>query len=111
MLYPEERPPSDDTQHLPFILVAVAVVKGFDRANPSIVSDRTMAICFMAELPFAYQALTPGSGAGPIRRPRAIVFDQPHGTGRLAHVQAAVLSVPQGSMVRKPAGGSGRWEK
>jgi hypothetical protein len=56
MLYRLERPPSDDTQHLPFILLADAVVKGVDRAIPSIVSDKTMAICFMVELPFADQA-------------------------------------------------------
>ena len=63
MLYRKERPPSDDTQHLPFILVADAVVKGVDRANPNIVSDKIMATCFMVELPFADQAFFLKCGA------------------------------------------------
>jgi hypothetical protein len=35
-----ERPPSDDAQHLPFILVADAGVKSDDRATAEIASDR-----------------------------------------------------------------------
>ena len=71
MLYRLERPPSDDTQHLPFILLADAVVKGFDRAIPNIVSDKIMAICFMVELPFANKAFSSSAGPGFTRFGRA----------------------------------------
>jgi hypothetical protein len=42
-----ERPPSDDRQHLPFILVAVAGVKADDRATADIASDKMTASDFI----------------------------------------------------------------
>jgi hypothetical protein len=38
-----ERPPSEDWQHLPFILLAEAGVKSDDRATPAMASDKTTA--------------------------------------------------------------------
>ena len=49
--YRWERPPSDDMQHLPFILVADAGVSAADSAKPKIASDKTTAIDFMVDLP------------------------------------------------------------
>ena len=48
--YRYERPPSDDWQHLPFILVADAGAKSDDTAMADIASDRMTAILFTVEL-------------------------------------------------------------
>ena len=44
-------------QHLPFILVADAVVKPDDSAMPNIASDKITASGFMADLPISQQDL------------------------------------------------------
>jgi hypothetical protein len=45
-----ERPPSDDWQHLPFILEADAVVNSDARAMPEMASNRIMASRLMVDL-------------------------------------------------------------
>jgi len=47
LVYLYERPPSDDAQHLPFILLAEAVVKSDVRAMPATASDKMTVIGFM----------------------------------------------------------------
>jgi hypothetical protein len=49
--YRWERPPSDDMQHLPFILDADAGVSAEDSAKPDIASDKITAIDLMVDLP------------------------------------------------------------
>ncbi len=46
-----ERPPSDDTQHLPSILLAEVGVNPDDSAMPRMASDNIAASGFMADLP------------------------------------------------------------
>jgi hypothetical protein len=53
-LYLKDRPPSDDVQHLPFILFANTGVKSDDSAMLEIASDMTTAIVLMAELPVLF---------------------------------------------------------
>jgi len=50
ILYRKERPPSDDAQHLPFILEADAVVNSDDKAKPEMASNRITGSFFMSDL-------------------------------------------------------------
>jgi hypothetical protein len=45
------RPPSDDVQHLPFILEADALVNSDDTTMPATASNRITASFFMMDLP------------------------------------------------------------
>jgi hypothetical protein len=47
--YRKERPPSDDAQHLPSILLAEAVVKSDDKARPETASIRITGNSFMVD--------------------------------------------------------------
>jgi hypothetical protein len=48
--YRLERPPSDDLQHLPSILVADAVVNSADSATPKKASNKIAVRAFMLDL-------------------------------------------------------------